>query len=162
MQAEIFPEAKPRIRRCIVDPYAEYLDRRLREGRRSPTCLWRELREQGFRGQENIVRYWLLRRRGHRRQAPAVPPQRPALRASPRHIVWLMLKGTASAKRYLDELYRASPVVSTLAQVGREFSASSGIVTSPLSLSGLLRQRRLPWSASQIAWQEISRPSKQR
>jgi transposase len=32
-----------------------------------------------------------------------------------------MLKGTASAKRYLDELYRASPVVSTLAQVGREF-----------------------------------------
>ena len=32
-----------------------------------------------------------------------------------------MLKGTASAKRYLEELYRASPVVSTLAQVGREF-----------------------------------------
>ncbi|HTF71223.1 MAG TPA: hypothetical protein VK638_52010, partial [Edaphobacter sp.] len=27
MQVEIFPEAKPRIRRCIVDPYAEYLDR---------------------------------------------------------------------------------------------------------------------------------------
>jgi hypothetical protein len=45
----------------------------------------------------------------------------PALRASPRHTVWLMLKGTASAKRYLEELYRASPVVSTLAQVGREF-----------------------------------------
>jgi transposase len=121
MQAEIFPEAKPRIRRCIVDPYAEYLDRRLREGCRSPTYLWRELREQGFRGQENIVRYWLLRRRGHRRQAPAAPPQRPALRASPRHTVWFMLKGTASTTRYLDELYRASPVVSTLAQVGREF-----------------------------------------
>ena len=45
MHAEVFPEAKPRIRRCIVDPHAEYLDRRLREGCRSPTRLWRELRE---------------------------------------------------------------------------------------------------------------------
>ncbi len=35
MQAEVFPEAKLRVRRCIVDPYAVYLDRRLREGCRT-------------------------------------------------------------------------------------------------------------------------------
>jgi transposase len=119
MHAEIFPEAKPRVRWCIVDPYAEYLDRRLLEGCRSPTRLRQELRDQGFPGKENIVRYWLLGRRGHLHHA--TPPQRPALRASPRQTVWFMLKETAYAQSYLEEVYRASPVVAQLAQMGREF-----------------------------------------
>lgn len=121
MQAEVFPEAKPRVRRCIVDPHAEYLDRRLREGCRSPTRLWRELREQGFRGQENIVRYWLLRRRGYCHRAPPGPPHRPALRVSPRKTVWLMLKGTASAQSYLEEVYRAVPEIAALAPLAQAF-----------------------------------------
>ena len=79
--AVVYPEAKPRVRESIVDDHASYLDRRLKEGCRSSTRLWRELREQGFRGQVNSVRYWLRQRRSYRTRA-ASPPQRPALRAS--------------------------------------------------------------------------------
>ena len=60
--AEVYPEAAPRVRQSIVDEYAAYLDRRLREGCRSSTRLWRELRNQGFSGQVNSVRYWLRQR----------------------------------------------------------------------------------------------------
>ena len=48
--AEVYPEAKLRVRESIVDDHASYLDRRLKQGCRSSTRLWRELREQGFRG----------------------------------------------------------------------------------------------------------------
>ena len=175
MHAEVFPEAQPRIRRCIVDPYAEYLDRRLLEGCRSPTRLWRELREQGFRGQENIVRYWLLRRRGYRHRAPAVPPQRPALRTSPRQTVWLILKETAAAQSYLEEVCRASPEISVLAQLGREFfrivrnrdsttlpdwlaaakrSALSGFASRlERDQDAVLAALKLPWSNGQVEGQ---------
>jgi transposase len=120
MRAE-FPEAKPRIRRCIVDPHAEYLDRRLEEGCRNITQLWRELREQGFGGQLNIVRRWLRHRRGYRPQPLPAVPRRAPLRVSPRQTVWHMLKATPSAQTYLDEVYRISPEVSLLAQLAREF-----------------------------------------
>src|SRR5260370_25083437 len=120
MRAE-FPEAKPRIRRCIVDPHAEYLDRRLEEGCRNITQLWRELREQGFGGQLNIVRRWLRHRRGYRPQPFPAVPRRARLRVSPTQTVWHMLKATPSAQTYLDEVYRISPEVSLLAQFARKF-----------------------------------------
>ena len=59
------------------------LDQRLSNGCRTSTRPWRELREQGFGGQVNVVRYWLRQRRKYRTRA-ALPPQRPTLRASPR------------------------------------------------------------------------------
>jgi transposase len=43
------------------------------------------------------------------------------MHASPRHTAWQILKETASAKPYLDELYRASPEIAQLAQLGKEF-----------------------------------------
>jgi hypothetical protein len=44
----VYPEAKPHIRESIVDDHANYLDRRLREGCRSSTRLWRELQSWVF------------------------------------------------------------------------------------------------------------------
>ncbi|WP_041585984.1 transposase [Terriglobus saanensis] len=46
---------------------------------------------------------------------------KPIVHASPRHTAWLILKETASAKPYLDELYRASPEIAQLAHLGKEF-----------------------------------------
>ena len=72
--AETYPEAAPRVRQSIVDDYAAYLDGRLRDGCRSSTRLWRELRKQGFSGQVNSVRYWLRQRRscGHRQNLATI------------------------------------------------------------------------------------------
>ena len=118
--AEGYPEAKPRGRESIVDDHASYLDQRLKEGCRSLTRLWRELRELGFSGQVNSVRYWLRQRRSYRTRA-ASPPQRPALRASPRQIVWLILKAAPSATDMLKEAYRRSPGIGEIAQLATSF-----------------------------------------
>ena len=118
--AEVYPEAEPRVRESMVDDYAHYLDQRLSDGCRSSTRLWRELREQGFRGQVNAVRYWLRQRRNYRTRA-ALPSQRPTLRASPRQIVWFILKEAPSAKDMLEQVYRTSPEVGTLAQLAQSF-----------------------------------------
>ncbi len=119
--AEVYPEAAARVRQSIVDNHAAYLDQRLREGCRSSTRLWRELRKQGFTGQVNSVRYWLRQRRScERRSVGAVVP-RPSRRASPRQVVWFMLKETSSAKNFLEEVYRTSPQLAELAHLARDF-----------------------------------------
>ena len=81
--ADLYPEAAPRVRQSIVDDHANYLDQRLREGCRSSTRLWRELRRQGFCGQVNSVRYWLRQRRSCQPPSPGTSLPRPAL--GPRH-----------------------------------------------------------------------------
>jgi len=46
---------------------------------------------------------------------------KPALRTSPQHTAWLILKQTPSAQPYLEALYRISPQISALAHIAREF-----------------------------------------
>jgi hypothetical protein len=62
-----------------VDKYAAYLDRRLLEGCRNVSQLWRELQQQGFRGQNSSVWHWLRQHRGHR---PKDVPMKSTLRVS--------------------------------------------------------------------------------
>jgi transposase len=119
--AEVYPDVVPRVRQSIVDEYGTYLDQRLAEGCRSPARLWRELRRQGFCGQVNSVRYWLRQRRSCQPRAPSTSPPRPALRASPRQVVWFMLKSTPSAKDFLEEVYQASPGIARIAQLAQGF-----------------------------------------
>jgi transposase len=118
--AEVYPEAKPRIRESIVDDHASYLDQRLREGCHSSTRLWRELQKLGFRGQVNSVRYWLRQRRSYRIR-DGQPPQRPALRASPRQIVWFILKAVPSAKHLLEAVYQKLPEIGQAAELATNF-----------------------------------------
>ena len=139
--AEVYPEAKPRVRQSIVDDYADYLDRRLGEGCRSTATLWRELRKQGFRGQVNSVRYWLRQRRNSQPRSPGTLPTRPRLRASPRQVVWFMLKGTPSAKDFLEEVYRTSPEIARIAQLAQSFFR-------------IIRERHLP---ALIPWIEAAK-----
>lgn len=51
-------------RPSIVDPIIPYLQRRLAEGCGNATQLWREVRDQGFRGKVVLVRAWVARLRG--------------------------------------------------------------------------------------------------
>jgi transposase len=120
-KAEVYPEGAPRVRQSSVDDYAAYLDQRLNEGCRSYTRLWRELRKLGFSGQVNSVRYWLRQRRSCQPRAPGTPLRRPALRASPRQIVWFILKALPSAKDFLEDVYRASPAIRKLAKLAQSF-----------------------------------------
>ena len=66
------------------------------------------------------MRYWLRQRRSYRTRA-ASPPERPAFRASPRQIVWLILKTAPSAKDMLEEVYRKSPEIGRVAELATSF-----------------------------------------
>jgi len=47
-----------------VDRHAEHLDQRWNEGCHNAAQLWREIQEQGFRGQLRTVQRWVRDRRG--------------------------------------------------------------------------------------------------
>ena len=63
----------------------------------------------------------LHQHRGHTKRAPIFPSAKLSIRTSPQHTTWLILQEPPSAKAYLEELYRASPEIATLALLGREF-----------------------------------------
>jgi len=121
IQAGVFPERTPRCYPHSVDPYAAYLDQRLLKGCRNISQLWRELRQQGYRGQLSNVWYWIRKHRGDGKRHAVAMSRRPRVHSSPRHTAWQILSETASARPYLDELYRASPEIAQLAQLGKEF-----------------------------------------
>jgi transposase len=120
-RAGAFPERTLRLFPNSVDKYAAYLDRRLLEGCRNVKQLWRELKQQGFRGQNSSVWHWLRQHRGHRPKTSTDDSLKSALRISPQQTAWQILKGTPSAQPYLEELYRCSPEIARLAHLGREF-----------------------------------------
>jgi transposase len=122
LRAGGFPERKSTRRSSSLDAYLGYLEGRLQQGCRNAAQLWRDLREQGFRGQPGIVRRWLRQRLGPRAErALQVIQAPPPLRASPRHVAWLLLTEPQSARPYLDQLYRRAPHIATTAQLAREF-----------------------------------------
>ena len=121
IRAGAFPERTPRVFPNSVDKYAAYLDRRLLEGCRNVSQLWRELQQQGFRGQHSCVWHWLRQHRVLRSKASADVSSESTLRVSPQQTMWQILKGTPSAQPYLEELYRCSPEIAQLAHLGREF-----------------------------------------
>lgn len=53
----------------------------------------------------------------------------PRVHASQRHTAWQIMKKTASAKPFLDELYRASPEIAQLAHLGKEFFRIMGLAS---------------------------------
>ena len=63
----------------------------------------------------------LHQHRGHTKRAPIFPSAKLSIRTSPQHTTWLILQEPPSAKAYLEEPYRASPEIATLAHLGREF-----------------------------------------
>ena len=116
-----FPERTERSYPHSVEPYARYLEQRLQQGCRNVSQMWRELRQQGYRGQLGSVWNWLRQHHGHSKQVQRSRVTTPKQQTSPQHAAWLMLKEPPSAKAYLAELYRSSPEVAELARLGKEF-----------------------------------------
>ena len=107
-----------------VDRHAEHLDQRWAEGCRNAAQLWREVREQGFRGRLRTIQ---RRVRGRRDQDPSVPgvgraawPMPSKQRAS-----WLVVaepeRLDANEQRFVDALLARSPEVENLSGLARRF-----------------------------------------
>jgi transposase len=119
LRADAFPEMATRRRSTGVDRWLPYLEQRWAEGCHNAAQLWREIREQGFRGCQTTIRQWIARLRG-----PSLPVHRTmgSLRRQvpprPRQTTWLLLHqdGPPSPEQqsYCEALLRRSP---TLAQV---------------------------------------------
>jgi len=124
-RAGSFPERVRAKRRSALDSFADYLERRYTEGCHNAAQLWRELREQGFRGSDGVVRQWIYRYRPKRSPARATPPTMPdrsKVTGSPRQTVWLLLQQPAEARDYLQELSCRCPEISACGDVAREFA----------------------------------------
>ena len=122
IRARGFPERKLVGRKSIVGEYSEYLEQRWNEGCHNATQLWHEIRAQGFAGQCPIVRTWVRRRYGSRRERIGQQPSfHSPPRVSPRQTAWTLLKEPEDARSYLEELCRRSSEIATCASVAREF-----------------------------------------
>lgn len=99
LAAETFPEAQPRVRFSILDPYKEHLIQRWQQGGCNIRQLFREIQQQGYPGGLGIVPQFMA---GLRRQHGLPPYTRmftptgqplslPANPLTPRKATWLVL-----------------------------------------------------------------------
>jgi transposase len=122
IRARGFPERRIGDRKSTVDEYSQYLEKRLNEGCHNATQLWYEIRTRGFAGQCPIVRTWIRRRYGSRRERTGQQPSfHSPPRVSPRQTAWNLLKEPEDARNYLNELCRRSPEIATCAAMARGF-----------------------------------------
>jgi len=122
-KAQDFPERKIGHRRSRLDAHTEYIRQRWQAGCHNAARLWRELHERGYTGQPASLRNWIRRHYGSRRSnspQPAIPAPT-AVRASPRHVAWLLLKEAQDDQKYIEELYRRSPQIEQCAELACEF-----------------------------------------
>jgi len=134
LSAPTFPERKPRTRPPgQLAPYRAYLEQRWRQGCHNTAQLWRELREQGFRGSYSSVPARLAEWQAQ------LPPeqrrwngQRPLAHAvatvpTPGAMVWWLLgrreKLTAEQAAYLERLTTLRPQLALARELVQEFFA---------------------------------------
>jgi transposase len=109
-----------------VDRHADHLHRRWGEGCRNAAELWREIRQQGFRGQLRTVQRWV---RQHRSADPIVPGLSRTTGAWPtpsrQRVAWLVVADRerldAREQLFVDALMASSPELSHLISLAREF-----------------------------------------
>jgi transposase len=110
-----------------VDRHAGHLDRRWDEGCHNAAQLWREIREQGFRGQLRTVQRWVQGRRGADPTIPGVGRTAAWPMPSKQRAAWLVVadpeKLDVAEQRFVDALIAASPDLGRLIGLAREFRA---------------------------------------
>lgn len=124
--------SKPR-QPSTFDNYTAFLDRRLQEGCRSASRLWRELRTQGFAGGERTVRRWVQRRRHIQRKAAKIPTGAagwsvPSSRRCARLLTTPADRLTDDERTFLARLRERAPPLVRAGEIAAEFT-------------GLLRER---------------------
>lgn len=123
IRAQEFPERKSRYYASTLDPFRDYLEMRQQQGCHNCAQLWRELCSLGFEGRPTTVRDWISRHPGPRasRNVQLHLAPSPPLRASPRHVAWLLLKQPDHGRFYVDELVQRSSQIAQCASLSREF-----------------------------------------
>ena len=108
-----------------VDRHHDFLEQRWQEGCRSGVQLWRDLKEQGFRGGRTMVCQWAGERR---RRDPSAPPAAPHLSPrvpTSREAVRLVMATPDTLgdedRRLADQLVAATPEVGEAVELTRVF-----------------------------------------
>jgi transposase len=132
IQADCFPERAPsRSRGSALNKYLSHIHRRWAEGCNNATQIWREIVEQGYEGEEAMVRRYVGRLRVRLKALPAKEQLRiekldTAFRTpSPRGAVWLLLKEEKDLKEdergFTDQLTQLCPEVNKAKGLARRF-----------------------------------------
>jgi transposase len=126
LRSRQLPMWRQQPRGSSVDRHADHLRRRWGEGCRIAAELWREIRQQGFRGQLRTVQRWV-------RQCRSADPTAPELSRttvawptpSRQRVAWLVVADRerldAREQRFVDALMASSPELSHLISLAREF-----------------------------------------
>ena len=112
-------------RRKAVDRHHDFLERRWQEGCRSGVQLWRELREQGFRGGRTMLCQWANERRQRNPSgpysAPRPSPRVPTSREAVRLVMAAPEKLADEDRRLADQLVAATPEIGRAVELTRAF-----------------------------------------
>ena len=126
VRAGAFPEMAARRRSTGVDRWMPYLEQRWAEGCHNAAQLWREIKQQGFRGCQTTIRQWMARLRGSSMEGPQrngsllrqVPP-------SPRQTTWLLLHNdsprSSEQQSYCEALLHGSPDLAGVVELAHRF-----------------------------------------
>ncbi len=121
------PTWRQRPRGSSVDRHAGHLGRRWDEGCHNAAQLWREIQEQGFRGQLRTVQRWVQGRRGADPTTPGVGRRAAWPMPSKQRAAWLVVadpeKLDVAEHCFVDALIAASPDLGRLIGLAREFRA---------------------------------------
>lgn len=135
VSAEEYPaRARQALRPSILDPYVDYLEKRLREGCRNGQQLWREIKERGYPGGTKMVRRYLFVRRSELDQpkgeltaaAAAQQIKAPLPVPSVEQVSWWTIldpeKLRPDEQKFLDSLSAVSGQIQELGVFSREFA----------------------------------------
>jgi len=120
------PTWRQQRRGSTVDRHARHLDRRWNEGCQNAAQLWREIQQQGFRGQLRTIQRWTRGRRGADPTASGVGRGTAAWPVpSKQRAAWLVVadleRMTATEQRFVEALIVRSPELEGLISLAREF-----------------------------------------
>jgi transposase len=126
LRSRQLPMWRQQPRGSTVDRHADHLRRHWDEGCRNAAELWREIRQQGFRGQLRTVQRWVRHRRSADPTAPGLGRTTGAWPTPSRQrVAWLVLADRerldAREQRFVDALMARSPELGHLISLAREF-----------------------------------------
>jgi transposase len=109
-----------------LDRHLGYVERRWAEGCHNSAQLWRELRDQGFKGGYDIVRRWAIRRRsldvaGIDQQSPLPSWRVPSSRRAARLLTTPAKGLTRADRKFVDTLTALAPEIRAAAATINEF-----------------------------------------
>ena len=126
LRADEYPEARPGTKPGKVQPFAEYLQERWREGCHNACQLYREIKALGYNGHVKVLQAYLQSWRKllpeDIRHLQTVPPEPPP---APRTVSWWLLLAEEKLKEperaFVAEITSRQPILKTAQSLAQEF-----------------------------------------